>query len=340
MANISNLFEALVTNWRSDIFHRARLKLTVLYMIIMCIVTAIFSVTLYFNLTSDLQESVGSSLREDINQERFFEERDQNVFNLLLLIDAVILLISSGTCYVLAGYTLKPIKSAMIAQEKFTADASHELRTPLAVMQTQIEVLLRSNETLSGKTRRVLSSILDETKGLVTITADLLTLARENRTAVQKTTETVSLSEVMAEVIEHVRVVAEEKNLEVTFQGESLMSIHGNKGEIKRIFLNLVDNAVRYTRFGGHIKIILEDKSPDMFTVSIKDDGIGISNEDLKCVFDRFYKADNARQSVGSGLGLSIVKQLVESLGGRIVLESELGKGTTITLHLKKIDLV
>ena len=118
MANLSRPFAALATPWRSDVFRRARIRLTLSYVVVMLIVTTIFSVALYFNLTNDLRESVGGSLREEINQERFFEDRRQNILAVLLLVDGVILLVSSVASYLFAGYTLKPIKSIIVLLQR------------------------------------------------------------------------------------------------------------------------------------------------------------------------------------------------------------------------------
>ena len=309
-------------------------------MIAMLIVTAIFSVALYFNLTNDLRESVSGSLREEINQEHFFEDRSHDVLMVLLLVDGVILLVAAASSYIFAGYTLKPIKIMMTAQERFAADAAHELRTPLAVIQTQIEVFLRGQESLSAKTKHLLSSVLDETKSLTSITEDLLVLAREDAGAKPAVLDSVSVSEVAAEAVRDVQALAQSKGIELKIENESTAMVRGSRNGLKRIFINVIDNAVKYTDHGGHVQVAIEDANPDMVTIQIKDDGLGISKTDLSHIFDRFYKADNARQSAGSGLGLSIVKQLVESYGGSVAIESEPDKGTTVTVCLKKGSII
>ena len=338
MEKSSKPFEALAIPWRSDVFSRARFKLTASYMVVMCIVTAIFSFALYFNVTSDLRDSVGSSLREEVNQDQFFDERSHNILMVLLLVDGIILIVSTVTSYLFAGYTLRPIKSIMTAQERFAADAAHELRTPLAVIQTQIEVFLRGQESLSTKTKRMLESVLDETKNLTTITEDLLVLAREDAAVKPSALDSISISDVAAEAIRDVQALAQSRGIELKIENESSITVHGNRSGLKRIFLNVIDNAVKYTNPGGHVLVTVEDTSPAMIAIQIKDNGQGISKTNLLHIFDRFYKADNARQSSGSGLGLSIVKQLVESYGGSVDIESEPNKGTTVTIRLKKTN--
>jgi signal transduction histidine kinase len=279
---------------------------------------------------------VGGSLKEEVNQERFFEDRDQNILSVLLLIDGVILLISSASSYVFAGYTLKPIKSIMTRQEQFASDAAHELRTPLAVIQTQIEVLLRGKEPLSNKVKSTLSSVLDETKGLTGITTDLLLLARKDTSVKHVLATSISLGEILEEIIPYIQTSAEEKHITLTLEDRSAAQVYGNRNEIKRIFLNILDNAVKYTNPNGFIQMKIKEIPPDAVTIEIKDDGLGISDNDLPHIFDRFYKAENARHSNGSGLGLSLVKQLIESNEGRITVESKLGKGTAVNLCFKQ----
>ena len=340
MENPSKPSEASATTWRSDVFSRARFKLTALYMIVMLIVTAIFSLALYFNLTNDLRESVSGSLREEINQEHFFEGRSHDILMILLLVDGVILLVSTVSSYIFAGYTLKPIKTMMTAQERFAADAAHELRTPLAVIQTQIEVFLRGQESLSTKTKHMLVSVLDETKNLTTITEDLLLLAREDAAVKQSALDSISVSEITTEAVQDVQALAQSRGIELKIGNESSIMVQGSRNGLKRIFINIIDNAVKYTDHNGYVLVTFEETNTDMAVIRIKDDGRGISKTDLLHIFDRFYKADNARQSPGSGLGLSIVKQLVESYGGSVAIESEPDKGTTVTIRLKKANIL
>ncbi len=335
---ISKPFAALATHWRADVFNRARLKLTGLYLIVMCLVTAIFSIALYFNVTKSFRISVRNSLRSEVDQRRFFEDRDSDVLGGLLLIDGVILLLSTVSSYVFAGYTLKPIKSALKAQEQFAADAAHELRTPLTVIQTQIEVLLRSQESLSTKVQGTLSSVLDETKELTAVTSDLLTLAREAADTKPKATHSTSLIAAIEEAIRYSKNPTKEKQITIRFEPTEDVQLQGSELILKRIFLNLLDNATKYTSTGGTIKILIDNSSPSLVTITIKDTGVGIAKSDLPRIFERFYQADTARRTKGAGLGLFIVKQLVNSHGGTIRFESELNQGTTVLLQLKKVD--
>jgi signal transduction histidine kinase len=338
MENAFRPFAASATDWRADVFFRARVKLTALYMAVMLAVIMLFSVTLYISITHDIKEAARPAIREGIDLDRFLEEQNSNIIDVLLLLDVPVLFLACALSYAFAGYTLKPITSIMRAQERFAADAAHEFRTPLAIIQTQIEVLLRGQEQISEKTKGTLVSVLDETKNLTDITKDLLLAARAEAGLRQQALEAVSLPEFVTEVVRDLQPVAAAKTVSVMTEKIPRISVFADKNGLRRIFINVIDNAVKYTPEGGHVAISFAGDGQRMVRVIVRDDGQGISKENLPHVFERFYKADNARQSAGGGLGLAIVKELVESYGGSVAMKSDLGSGTTVTLRLKKAD--
>lgn len=322
-------------SWKPDVFTRARLKLTALYVIAIIVVTVVFSVTLYLNLTNDLKESVDGNLKENVDQESFIEDRSRGILSTLLLIDGGIIVLSGAAGYLFAGFTLRPIRSAVEAQERFTADAAHDLRTPLAVIRTQAEVLLRGKEALPEKAVRTLESILDETKDLSGITEDLLILARrDDATAPMPGTARASLDGTARDVAERIGQLARDKGVGIRLVGIPSCRVRMDDGDLKRVLSNVMDNAVRYSPEGGVVTVDATAEEPGLVTIRVADRGPGIPEKDLPHVFDRFYKADGARHSGGNGLGLSIVKQLVEAQGGSVTIANVPDGGTTVAIRL------
>jgi heavy metal sensor kinase len=213
---------------------------------------------------------------------------------------------------------------------QFTADASHELRTPIAVIRTTAELALADN---SSQTPAIaLASILEESERTTRLLEDLLVLARSDCNA-RLRLEDVDLSAPFREAALQTELLASEKNLSVrTRQPGMPCRVHGNADLLRRLFLILADNAVQYTPRGGEITLSLHAEK-ERFLVRVKDTGSGIAPEDLPHIFERFYRADKARQrSGGAGLGLSIAEWIARVHHAGIDVASTLDAGTTFTL--------
>ncbi|HEV8204587.1 MAG TPA: ATP-binding protein [Pyrinomonadaceae bacterium] len=248
----------------------------------------------------------------------------------------LVLLLASLGGYLLARKSLAPIASMVSEQQRFIADASHELRTPLAVLRGETEVAL-------GKTRTVeeyqesLTLIQEEAERLSRIVEDLFILARqpiESPTTLTK--EQVSLTEVVKDCARAAQVLAVRKGVQLKLEnGSASIALNADEELIKRMILNLLDNAVKYTPEGGEISLALE-KHNGSAEIVVRDTGIGLSKMDQQRVFDRFYRVDKARSRAlgGAGLGLSIVRTIVEAHGGEITVESATHQGTTFTVSL------
>jgi len=217
-------------------------------------------------------------------------------------------------------------------ERQFTADASHELRTPLAAMQAILGVI-REGERLPGDYRQALDDLAEEANRLRGLTEDLLRLARgEDMTMV--TRERVMLSDLLTDVAESLRPLAEAKGLALRVQVPEGLALTGDMDALIRLFVNLLDNAIKYTERG---EITLTARSEEGgITVDVTDTGIGIPPEHLPRIFDRFYRVDPARSAGGAGLGLAIARQIAQSHGGRLEARSAPGKGSTFTVHLRK----
>jgi signal transduction histidine kinase len=215
-------------------------------------------------------------------------------------------------------------------ERQFTADASHELRTPLAAMQAILGVV-REGERPAAEYRLALDDLAEETNRLRSLVENLLRLARgEGGAALLR--EPVALSDLLTDVADALRPLAEGKGLTLHSQIVENLALNGNTDELIRLFVNLLDNAIKYTERGG---ITLTARAAgNELVVEIGDTGIGISPEHLPHIFDRFYRVDPARSSGGAGLGLAIACQIAQSHGGKLELRSSQGSGSTFSVRL------
>lgn len=222
---------------------------------------------------------------------------------------------------------------------QFNADAAHELRTPLAILQGENEIALRSRH-LPEEIRAVLASNLEELDKLTRIVNDMLILAEAEAGNHVLHKEPVELKRIIHDLIEQVRLLAAEKRVHITFRPLAEARILADELWIRRALLNILDNAIKYSREGGHIEVEDAVQNSEVRIV-IRDSGIGISEEDLPRIFDRLYRADPARgrTSGGAGLGLALVRWIVEAHEGRIQVQSVLEKGTAFVISLPLIQL-
>lgn len=221
-------------------------------------------------------------------------------------------------------------------QQRFIADASHELRTPLAVLRGEAEVVLDKTRSVE-EYQQSLSLIQDEAERLSRIVEDLFILARQpinTRAALNK--ERVSLNDAVRDCARAAQVLAFRKGIRLKLQGESpSIALNGDEELIKRMILNLLDNAVKYTPQGGEVSLALAQQNGNA-EIIVHDTGIGIPQAAQPRVFDRFYRVDKARARAmgGAGLGLSIAQWIAEVHGGEISVVSAPGQGSTFTVLL------
>lgn len=231
------------------------------------------------------------------------------------------------------------LQGALEHQQRFLADASHELRTPIASLRAQLETLRRQvGAAPAVEIRERLDEALTETARVGTLLADLLALARSD-SGVPLTRERVNLEDVLLDVYRELRPLAERVSLSVHLDDEAALPpmVLGDRERLRQLGLNLAANAVRFTPAGGSVEIRC-GASGDRVSIEVADTGSGIAPQDLPRIFDRFYRAERGRardgESAGSGLGLSIVKWIVEAHCGSIDVQSTLGQGTRVTVSL------
>ena len=219
---------------------------------------------------------------------------------------------------------LGALEVSLRQQRQLVADASHELRTPLTSLRTNLELLARGQPTEEIERRAVLNDLVQQMERLSTLVADLIDLARDEEAALP--VEEVRLDEVVEDALAGVR--GRYPGVRFTFLGEPT-SIQGVRSRISRAVTNLLDNAGKWSPAGGIVEVAVAGGE-----VSVRDHGPGVSPEDAPHVFDRFWRAPNARGMPGSGLGLSIVKDVAEKHGGTVTLEPAAGGGARFRLRL------
>ncbi|MDY6950947.1 MAG: ATP-binding protein [Thermodesulfobacteriota bacterium] len=222
-------------------------------------------------------------------------------------------------------------------RDDFLSMVSHELKAPLSSLLMQISVVLDGLAgDLTPKQDDLLGKAKEKTKGMITLVNDILDYRRlQEGKSIQKI-ENLDMADVLERTADLMRLSAEEKGVEITFDvAEDIPAFNGDRGGVQAIFVNLISNAIKYTPKGGKIKVSLRKKGKDI-RFKVVDTGIGIPPQDLNRVFEKFYriKTDETKSISGSGLGLSIVKGIVEAHNGFVHLESEVGKGTTLVVSL------
>ena len=226
------------------------------------------------------------------------------------------------------------LERAFNRQRQFTADASHELRTPLSVIQAESTLALQKKRTESDY-RKSLELISLDAAHMSTLLDRLLFLARTETGKEPLNLETVNLKELLTGLASETKALCQGKGLLFKLGTLENLVMKGDGVYLKQLFLNLLDNAMRYITSGGTISISMV-RSGENAVIAIKDSGIGIPEEHIPHIFERFYRADMARSRAegGAGLGLSISQHIAEMHGGKIEVESQVGQGSTFLVFL------
>lgn len=224
-------------------------------------------------------------------------------------------------------------------RKDFVANVSHELKTPLTSIQGFIETLKEGAADNKNIRDKFIDIIDIEANRLKILIDDILVLSDIEKKEVNDSRfEDISIIEVIDDIKEMIFNIAKKKNIEVVFDIQDNMGfLHGNKMWIKQMFVNLIDNAVKYTPDNGKVEVIVKDLISNI-NIEIKDNGIGIEEENISRLFERFYRVDKARSKKvgGTGLGLAIVKHIVISFEGEIIVKSKINKGTSFIINIPK----
>ncbi|MBK5503677.1 MULTISPECIES: sensor histidine kinase [Bacillus] len=265
------------------------------------------------------------------------EEEMLNTLFLILIIGCSIgSLCAIGIGFFLAGRALIPIQNSWEKQQQFVSDASHELRTPLAVIQSKTDVLFQSPSATIEEKAVDISTISKECRRLSKLVSNLLLLARSDSNQIEMDKKTFELDKLLEEIINPYKEIASYQEKAMILKVERDITFMGDRERIHQMMVILLDNAMKYTNEDGYIQIDCTQTS-NSIRIRVKDNGIGVKEEDIPNLFDRFYQGDKARSmSEGAGLGLSIANWIVEKHYGKISVESKWGEGTCFEVIFPK----
>jgi len=227
------------------------------------------------------------------------------------------------------------LEKAFQRQKQFTSDASHELRTPLAVIEAESTLALQK-ERPSSDYQQSLEIISQESRQMSSLIDRLLTLARADAGKEQWNFTEVNLGKLISNLSTDVEILCQEKELSFQLGQTQDLVVKGDEARLRELFMNLLDNAIRYTPSPGTVSVSLR-REGQMAVVAITDTGVGIPAEDMPFIFERFYRVDKSRSRAegGSGLGLAICRHIAEVHGGKIEVESQVEAGSTFSVWLR-----
>jgi signal transduction histidine kinase len=261
---------------------------------------------------------------------------------LLLVCGLLTILGAAAGGIFMAKRALEPAHLAFTRQQEFIADAAHELRTPLTLLRANAEVLLRGRERLDPDDALLLEDIVTESAHMGALANNLLTLARLDAESESLNRDVVDIEEIAEALIRRAGALAEEQQVILSQVGSTEPAlVVGDEMLINEAALILVDNAIKYNKTGGSVTIEVVAAAQDV-SLSVRDTGIGIQEEHLLHLGERFYRPDKARSRElgGAGLGLSIARSIATTHGGTLHLSSEPGVGTTATLTFPAAQVV
>lgn len=330
MNRLLKLFEVSgIVSEHNKAFFQARLKLTVLYTSILAVILLGVSFIIYIDFYRDFLEEQHHPI--GFVSHEMIQGTPGMVFLGICIVDLFILLLVAWLSYVFAGYTLRPMQQAIEAQKKFSENASHEFRTPLAIMRNDIEVLLRNQNATKELMIETMTSNLEEIHRMTRMTNYLLFLVRSEYHGAPEFS-TIDATDMTEKIIQKMQTVAMSHGVSLQKDIEKDLFVAGDLSSFERAILNVVKNGIEHTPKEGVVTLkAFKDKGE--VVVQVVDTGYGIEKKDLPHLFERFYKGENTS---GNGLGLSIVKEIINQHKGIVTIESERGKGTLVEIRVPK----
>ena len=260
-----------------------------------------------------------------------------NFEKLFIIWSVIFIILSISASFILSKKMMEPIIHSWNKQAEFVENASHELRTPLTIIQNKLELLLTApQERISDRFENIALS-LSETRRLSKLTSDLLTLARTDSAETQVVKQSIHMDTFIKKVCTPYKEIAESQDKHFSLNCQSPISIEADETRLHQLLVILLDNALKYTSENDsiHVKTYVEDQK---VAIEVSDTGIGIKEENVQYIFDRFYREDKARtrETGGMGLGLSIAQWIVAMHNGTIHVKRNENNGTTFIVKLPK----
>jgi signal transduction histidine kinase len=330
-----------VHKYRYDPFFRSEVNIVALqftFALFILLIVGVITGQLYHDASAAITEGiqatlaahstpsvVGSSVVEDLSAMRS---------RTVMLAAGVVIVVTAIFTYIIARIALSPTRNALTSQKHFIGNVAHELRTPLAVCKTNLEVALME-PSLDGSLKHSLASTVEELDRASEIINNLLSLSASIRPERIEFTN-VDLGTVVGNVMRKLQHLAESNHLELEARMSERRAVWGNTTALEQIVMNIIKNAISYAANRGRVLITVEPVHPDFMEFTVQDSGRGIARKDLFRIFEPFYRADPSRKrdDSGSGLGLTIVSELVKLHNGKISVRSAEGRGTTVTVLL------
>ena len=232
---------------------------------------------------------------------------------------------------------IERIDNAFKSQKRFVANASHEIKTPLTVIQTELEIL--DKKIKDSESEESIKNALSEIENLTKLTNSLLTIVKLDASQSKLNLSQVRIDELLADCIQTINKAAMNKDININLSFDDAVEIEADKEKLRSVFLNLIDNAIKYSFPNSTVAVKLEKFSDDIVKIKIENSGPGISPNEIPYIFNRFYRSNEIRAEInGSGLGLAIAKEIVELHRGKISVESKAGDKTCFTITLPVIN--
>ena len=317
-------------------FRRARWRLTLLYIALFAIALGVFALVFYAGFATVLVPDfdIAPELSNAQAADAAYQATIERIGAALAIAWVVAVALVSVAAWVLAARTLRPIREAHLRQRRFVADASHEIRTPLAAIRATAEGAT-THDASADELRTALDRIAGSAEGLSRLTNDLLLLARADERPVDRRTDRFDLSVATNEALETM-TGADRDGAGPRVVLEPDLVVSGDPDEIRRVVINLVDNAIRYSGRPDLVQVTTSGSEREA-VVAVGDSGPGIAAADLDQIFEPFHRVRaDAASPDGSGLGLAIARSLAERNGGRLTVASRPGAGSTFRLVLPR----
>jgi signal transduction histidine kinase len=323
-------------NYQSNIFIRTWWNIVIFHTFFVIVMVVVFGYILYYtklNIFTTLNKILQTILQGGTVDADAIAQASAQLDQINMLIMAGMVGFAIITGIIAAHITLVPTRDEFAQRKKFITAVAHELRTPLAVLRTSNEVALYDTKDQDSM-REVLLGNIEETRHIANILNNLVIFSRVGAEE-SLTFEPIDISTIVSLVVKKLSLFAKKHSVTIVYEQTSLPHIHANSTALEQIFYNLVKNAIIYSKPEGGVVIIRTLSNSTTLSISFTDTGIGMSRRNLRHIFEPFYRAnpDDSQVASGTGLGLSLVFEIMKLHKGAISVESTQGEGTQFTLQ-------